>query len=157
MRRNASTANKILIASGVNLDLLGQREPQIYGTATLAEMERLLKDFFKTYKKKHKLDNLRLVFFQTNNEEKFLNEISRGYLGAVVNAGAWTHTSLAIADRLKGVNLPFVEVHVSDIKTRESFRRESFLEPIALASISGYGIRSYKVGLDKLLKHLLVL
>lgn len=154
MKRRISYTHKILIASGVNLDLLGRREPEIYGAETLADMERLLKDFLQEWKSKNQIDKLSLVFFQTNSEEKFLDEISKGYIGAVINAGAWTHTSLAIADRLRGVNLPFVEVHVSDVKKRERFRKNSFLKKSALVSISGHGIRGYKLGLDRLLKYL---
>jgi 3-dehydroquinate dehydratase II len=145
---------KILIANGVNLDLLGVREPHIYGSDTLDDMKKLLRLFIVKWKKKAVNPAIDLVFFQTNSEEKFLMEIGKGYAGAIINAGAWTHTSLAIADRLKGVGLPYVEVHVSNLKKRENFRQKSFLKDNAVAVVSGMGIKGYEVGLIKLLGRL---
>lgn len=145
---------KILIANGVNLDLLGTREPDIYGNDTLEDIKRLIRLFFSKWKKESSGPAIDLVFFQTNSEEKFLNEISKGYSGAIINAGAWSHTSLAIADRLKGVSLPYVEVHISDLKKRELFRRKSFLKANALAVVEGLGIKGYEVALRKILRHL---
>jgi 3-dehydroquinate dehydratase-2 len=145
---------KILIANGVNLDLLGVREPHIYGSDTLDDMKKLLRLFISKWKKNANNTAIDLVFFQTNSEEKFLMEIDKGYAGAIINAGAWTHTSLAIADRLKGVCLPYVEVHISNMKKRENFRQKSFLKDNAVAVVSGKGIKGYEVGLIKLLRHL---
>jgi 3-dehydroquinate dehydratase II len=145
---------KILIANGVNLDLLGSREPDIYGRATLIDMKRNVREFIKNWKGTQFSRSVQLVFFQTNSEERFLREISKNYAGAVINAGAWSHTSLAIADRLKGLSLPYVEVHVSNINKREAFRKKSFLKSGALASISGKGIKGYEIALEILLEHL---
>ena len=154
MNRRPKKRLKILIANGVNLDLLGVREPQIYGSDTLDDMKKLLRLFIVKWKKKAANPSIDLVFFQTNSEEKFLMEIGKGYAGAIINAGAWTHTSLAIADRLKGVGLPYVEVHVSNLKKRENFRQKSFLKDNAVAVVSGMGIKGYEVGLIKLLGRL---
>jgi 3-dehydroquinate dehydratase-2 len=145
---------KILIASGVNLDLLGMRQPEIYGHATLADMERLVT---KLWREEFDNSGFSLVFFQTNDEAIFLTELSKGYAGAVINAGAWTHTSLAIADRLVGLGLPFVEAHVSKLDSREAFRQHSYMRPFALAVIDGHGIQSYWLGLQALMSHLKVL
>ncbi len=154
MTRRAQKSVKILIASGVNLDLLGRRQPHIYGTKTLADMEDLLQGCLRKWTGDRNDLKIKLVFFQTNSEEMFLREIAKDYVGAVINAGAWTHTSLAIADRLLGVSLPYVEVHVSDVKKRESFRKNSFLQEHAIASVSGLGIKSYAKGLETLLGYL---
>jgi 3-dehydroquinate dehydratase-2 len=154
MTRRAHKILKILIASGVNLDLLGRRQPDIYGLDTLSDMEIIVKDALRVWVRDQIDLKIKLVFFQTNSEDVFLREISKDYAGAVINAGAWTHTSLAIADRLLGVSLPYVEVHVSDVKNRESFRKKSFLSEHAIASVSGLGIKSYARGLEALLNHL---
>ena len=154
MKRGQKNRLKILIASGVNLDLLGEREPSIYGRATLKDMERLVRSSFNDWKKKEGIESVTLIFFQTNSEEKFLLELDKGYAAAIINAGAWSHTSLAIADRLRGLSLPYVEVHVSDVKKRESFRRRSFLKDGALYHVSGLGIKGYEVALKKMLIHL---
>lgn len=154
MTRPHYNRQKILIANGVNLDLLGTREPLIYGLSTLDDMAKSLRKFFQQKKKQYGLGSVSLVFFQTNSEEKFLMEFDKGYLGAIVNAGAWSHTSLAIADRLKGLGIPYVEVHVSNLKKRESFRQKSFLKAGALAEVAGLGIKGYELALEKLLIHL---
>lgn len=142
---------KILIASGVNLDLLGRREPLIYGSDTLKDMERLVRTNLAAHQKSSKNMNYSLKFFQTNDEALFLAEISKDYAGAVINAGAWTHTSLALADRLAGVGLLFVEAHVSDLSKRESFRKDSYLAAHASGVVQGHGIESYWLALKKLL------
>lgn len=154
MTRPLKKTVKILIASGVNLDLLGRREPHVYGTKTLADMKRLVEAFVRAWSRGRRDPQVKLVFFQTNSEETFLREIAKDYAGAVINAGAWTHTSLAIADRLIGVRLPYVEVHVSDVNKRESFRKISYLSEHAIASVSGLGIKSYSKGLEALLHYL---
>jgi 3-dehydroquinate dehydratase-2 len=154
MTRGLEKKIKILIASGVNLDLLGCRQPQIYGTKTLADMELIVRRCLQDWLRRQTGVKVKLVFFQTNSEESFLREISRDYAGAVINAGAWTHTSLAIADRLLGLSLPYVEVHVSNVRKRESFRKKSYLSQHAITSVSGLGIGSYAKGLEALLNHL---
>lgn len=151
----SSKALKILIASGVNLDLLGVREPLVYGSATLLQMEKMVKsNFARDYKNNDGKKQFQLHFFQTNDEAKFLKELDRGYAGAVINAGAWTHTSLAIADRLIGLSLPYVEVHVSDLTAREPFRKFSYLAEGAISVIQGHGIESYWLGVDALVHFL---
>lgn len=144
---------KILIANGVNLDLLGTREPKIYGKATLAELEsdisgeaeRLSKYFDAT---------ISLSFFQSNSEAELLNRLSGNWDGIVLNAGAWTHTSLALADRLKAIAIPFVEVHISNLATRESFRHKSYSAVHANGVIYGLGSDSYSAGLFSIVKYL---
>ena len=145
---------KILVASGVNLDLLGRREPEIYGSDTLKDMESLLRKNWQDEVVSRNGSGYQLVFFQSNDEFRFLSELDKGYAGAVINAGAWTHTSLALADRLAGLSLPFVEAHVSDLSKREDFRQHSFLKPHAIDVIQGLGIQSYWVALQILVKYL---
>jgi len=145
---------KILIASGVNLDLLGTREPEIYGSETLTDMETLVKANVPYLKKAFSLANLELRFFQTNDEASLLSEISKRCAGIVLNPGAWTHTSLALADRLKALNLIYVEVHVSQLTTRESFRQHSYSAVGASGVVQGFGIYSYLLGLQGLLARL---
>ena len=154
MKKSNRQIQKILIASGVNLDLLGRREPSIYGSATLNDMKKLLESNFSQWQKKRSGRKYKLIFFQTNDEAKFLSKIGADFVGAVINAGAWTHTSLALADRLVGLQLPYVEAHVSKLADRESFRQHSYLAAHALKSIDGLGIRSYWVALELLLEHL---
>ena len=150
----ARSSRKILIASGVNLDLLGRREPSVYGVATLRDMEKMVKESYRKYLIEKRLQAYQLIFFQSNDEARFLRELDRGYAGAVINAGAWTHTSLALADRLVGVPLPFVEAHVSNLLTRESFRQHSFLAEHAICVVQGLGIQSYWVAFEALLEYL---
>lgn len=145
---------KILVASGVNLDLLGRREPEIYGSNTLKDMESLLRKNWQDEVVSRNGSGYQLVFFQSNDEFRFLSELDKGYAGAVINAGAWTHTSLALADRLAGLSLPFVEAHVSDLSKREDFRQRSFLKRHAIEVIQGLGIQSYWVALQILVKYL---
>jgi 3-dehydroquinate dehydratase-2 len=149
--KRSKKTRKILIASGVNLDLLGSREPRIYGTDTLKDMESLVKKNLAALQRSSKSGSYSLKFFQTNDEAKFLAEISKDYAGAVINAGAWTHTSLAIADRLVGLGLVFVEAHVSDTSKREPFREHSYLAGHAEAVVQGHGIESYWFALKELL------
>ena len=155
----SSTNRKILIASGVNLDLLGRREPSIYGESSLRDMEKLVKVNFASFqrqdsKQAHRGHKYKLCFFQSNDEAKFLKELDQDFAGAVINAGAWTHTSLALADRLVGLGLPFVEAHVSNLETREPFRQHSYLSKHAICVIQGHGIKSYWLGLEALLAFL---
>ena len=137
---------RILIASGVNLDLLGMREPHLYGSQTLADMEALLQSEFG--------EIAELNFFQTNAEAEYLAALSQGWDGAVINPGAWTHTSLALADRLAGLKLPFVEVHLSNTAAREAIRHHSYTAPLAAGVVQGFGINSYALGLSGLLCYL---
>ena len=144
---------KILVASGVNLDLLGKRQPEIYGSQSLSDVHdslsasvSSLEEFFQS--------KISLHFFQSNNEYELLTEISKEWDGAVINPGAWTHTSLALADRLAGLSLPFAEVHISNLSQRESVRKNSFTAPVAAGVVYGFGVESYHTGLFGLLSYL---
>jgi 3-dehydroquinate dehydratase-2 len=142
--RSKSRSLHILVANGVNLDLLGRREPEIYGHDNLKTLENLLrKNLRQATLEAVFTARVKLSFFQTNDEAQFLKEISKPYDGALINAGAWTHTSLAIADRLVGLGLPFVEVHISDTSRREDFRHHSFMAQHAIKVVSGQGIHGY--------------
>jgi 3-dehydroquinate dehydratase-2 len=134
---------KILVLNGPNLNMLGKREPAIYGTATLEEINGSLKQ-------KAGSMGLMLDFFQTNHEGELVERIQKldgDFDGAVLNAGAYTHTSLAIRDAILASSVPVVEVHLTDPASRESFRRRSYLSGAAKGSISGFGARSYELAL----------
>jgi 3-dehydroquinate dehydratase-2 len=145
-----TTKKRILIAHGVNLDLLGKREPEIYGSTTLATLEDELRKINPALAKAFGLDMADLTFFQSNHEGLFLEKISEGWDGAVINPGAWTHTSLALADRLAALKLPFAEVHLSNLAKREPFRQHSYAAPHAVGVCFGFGSASYIAGLSGL-------
>lgn len=141
---------RIAVFNGPNLNLLGIREPEIYGTTTLEEIEAHLEGIGREL-------GVTLLFSQFNEEGRMLEAIHncRGVVaGALVNAGAWTHTSLAIRDAMVGVQLPYVEVHLSNIFAREPERRHSYLAPGALAIVSGFGPDSYELALRGLVRAL---
>lgn len=136
---------KILILNGPNLNMLGLREPEIYGTQTLQDIEDLC------FEKAHLLD-LKIDFRQTNHEGQLVDWIqeARGvFHGVLINAAAYTHTSVAIHDALKLLQCPIIEVHLSDPKVREDFRHLSYIEPVASAVVSGLGAQSYSVAIEK--------
>ena len=145
---------QILIASGVNLDLLGRREPDVYGHETLEDMQKLLSAEWPALAKKFGFAKDKLVFFQTNSEAELLGKISEPWRGVVLNSGAWTHTSVALADRLAGLQTKFVEVHLSQLSQREAFRQHSYTAKHALGVVYGFGISSYLLGLEGLLTKL---
>ncbi|MEH1778636.1 MAG: type II 3-dehydroquinate dehydratase [Nostoc sp.] len=142
----------ILALHGPNLNLLGQREPGIYGSLTLAEINRLLEE--EAFKLQAK------VFSVQSNHEGILVDAIHGALGEhqgiLINAGAYTHTSVALRDAIAAVNLPTVEVHLSNIYRREDFRHHSYIAPVAIGQISGFGVQSYLLGLQALVNHLRV-
>jgi 3-dehydroquinate dehydratase II len=142
----------ILALHGPNLNLLGQREPGIYGSLTLAEINRLLEE--QAFKLQAK------VFPVQSNHEGILVDTIHGalgqYQGILINAGAYTHTSVALRDAIAAVNLPTVEVHLSNIYRREDFRHHSYIAPVAIGQISGFGVQSYLLGLQALVNHLRV-
>ena len=140
----------ILIANGVNLDLLGNRQPEIYGTTGLSELEASLRKIAASFSQQF-CRQIRLEFFQSNSEGLFLEEISKSWDGIVLNPGAWTHTSLALADRLQGCAASYVEVHISNLAAREEYRQRSYTAPYALGSVTGFGLDSYHIGLYSLL------
>lgn len=140
----------VLVLHGPNLNLLGRREPGIYGSVTLDEINYLLEQ------EGQKLDCK--TFALQSNHEGILVDVIHDALGKrqgiLINAGAYTHTSVAIRDALAAVALPTVEVHLSNIYQRESFRHHSFIAPIAVGQISGFGAESYRLGLQALVHHL---
>lgn len=141
---------RVLIVHGPNLNLLGEREPEVYGTLTLAQLEARLRRFARER-------GVRLRTFQSNHEGElidFLQAQRRWAQGIVINPGALTHTSYALRDCLSAIGLPAVEVHLSNLLRREPFRRRSVIRPVCLAQVHGLGWRSYLVGLERLLDHL---
>ena len=142
----------ILLINGPNLNLLGTRETEIYGNKTLNDIE---KDLTKVAQEK----DINLECFQSNHEgvivDKIHNSVNR-IQGILINAGAFTHTSISIRDALIGSKIPFVELHISNIFSREDFRKESFLTDKAIGIISGFGISSYFLALDGIMKYLSV-
>lgn len=138
----------ILILNGPNLNMLGQREPEIYGRDTLSDIEQLCHETAQL----HSFD---IDFRQSNHEGELVTWIqeARGRVQAVIiNAAAYTHTSVAIHDALKLLDCPIVEVHLSDPKTREIFRHHSYIEPLAFAHFAGHGAKGYKMAIETIAK-----
>ncbi|MDF5726983.1 MAG: type II 3-dehydroquinate dehydratase [Rhizonema sp. PD38] len=143
-------STSILVLHGPNLNLLGQREPGIYGSLKLVDINRLLKEEAPRLQ-------LEIFLMQSNHEGVLVDAIHEAlgkYQGILINPGAYTHTSVAIRDALAAVNLPTVEVHLSNIYRREDFRHHSYIAPVAIGQISGFGERSYLLGLQALVYHL---
>ena len=140
----------ILLINGPNLNLLGNREPEIYGNQTLYQIEKELIQIAK--QKRFKLE-----CYQSNHEGKIVDKIqaSIGDInGILINAGGLTHTSVALRDALVGSNIPFIELHISNIFNREGFRKESFLTDKAIGIISGFGTYSYFLSLEAIINYL---
>lgn len=136
---------KILVINGPNLNMLGKREPEIYGATTLKDIENELLQTAEI--------GVELEFFQSNCEGEIVEKIQQAlgaFDGILINPAAYTHTSVAIADAISAVNLPAVEVHISNINAREEFRKHSFIAPKCIGQICGFGINSYKMGLGAL-------
>lgn len=134
---------KILVLNGPNLNLLGTREPDKYGTQTLADIENFIKNEASKI-------NVEIDFYQSNIEGELVNKIqeAKGFFdGIILNPAAYTHTSVAIRDALLAVNIPTVEIHLSNIHTREDFRKVSLTAPACIGQITGFGANSYKLGL----------
>ncbi len=137
---------KILILNGPNLNLLGKREPEIYGHETF-------EDYFEHLKVK--FPNVDLEYFQSNHEGALIDkihEVGFSYDGIIFNAGGYTHTSIALADAVKGVTTPVTEVHISDISKREAFRQHSYLTPVCVAHFIGHGLDGYKMAIERIIK-----
>lgn len=135
---------KILVLHGVNLNMFGRRDPAVYGKTTLEEINARLEELANEL-------GVKLDFFQTNSEGALIDRIhaslDENYDAVLINAGAWTHYSHAIADALAILTVPVIEVHMSHIHARESFRHESVLSPVVAAAISGFGCDSYLLAL----------
>ncbi|HAH22621.1 MAG TPA: type II 3-dehydroquinate dehydratase [Prolixibacteraceae bacterium] len=137
---------KMLLINGPNLNLLGIREQSIYGNTSF-------ESYFKTLQQKY--SNIDMVYYQSNIEGELINKLHEtgfSYDGIIINAGAYTHTSIAIRDAISGIKTPVVEVHISNILTRELFRHESLIGPVCVGSIMGFGLDSYRLGIEALIE-----
>lgn len=140
----------ILVLHGPNLNLLGQREPNVYGSTTLVDINNLLEA--EAQKLEAKVDVL-----QSNHEGVLVDAIhaaNQKHQGIVINAGAYTHTSVALRDAIAAVKIPTVEVHLSNIYQRETFRHHSYIAAVVVGQISGFGADSYRLGLQALIHYL---
>lgn len=141
---------KILVLNGPNLNLLGLREPEVYGAETLEEINSALQGAAQKL-------GVSLTFFQSNSEGELVDAIQGGagvYDGIIINPAAYTHTSIALRDAIAAVGIPAVEVHLSNVYRREEFRHKSFIAPVALGQIAGFGSAGYKLALVGLVGHL---
>lgn len=142
---------KILVLNGPNLNLLGTREPEKYGTQTLADIENFVKEEASKI-------GAEISFYQSNIEGELVDKIqqAKGFFdGIIINPAAYTHTSVAIRDAFLAVCIPAVEIHLSNIHTREEFRKNSFIAPACIGQITGFGANSYKLGLIAITDYLL--
>ena len=140
---------KILVINGPNLNMLGIREPDIYGRKTYDDLLSYIKE------EAEKL-GVAVEFYQSNHEGDLVDKIQSAYGntdGIVINPAAYTHTSIAIPDALKAVGIPTVEVHISDISSREAFRRVSYVSPVALKTIAGKGFKGYIIAMHELISN----
>ncbi|MDF2556384.1 MAG: 3-dehydroquinate dehydratase [Bacillales bacterium] len=136
--------NKVLIVNGPNLNFLGKREPEVYGSTTLAELEESLKKFGIQC-------NFEIECFQSNVEGEIINRIYKahedGVIGIILNPGGYTHTSVAIHDCIAGIPIPVIEVHISNIHAREEFRHKSIISAVTAGQIIGFGVYGYELAL----------
>ncbi len=136
---------KIAIINGPNLNLLGKREPEVYGTQTFEDYFQILKEKFSA---------VEFVYYQSNIEGELIDKIQEfgfSYDGIILNAGAYTHTSIGIGDAIKAITTPVVEVHISNTFSRESFRHQSYISPNAKGVILGFGMKSYDLAIQSFL------
>ena len=141
---------KILVLNGPNLNLLGTREPEVYGTLTLEKINEELLKYAKEL-------GAEIEFFQSNVEGEIVNAIQaarQNCAGIVINPAAYTHTSVAIRDAISAVALPAVEIHISNVYAREEFRKHSLIAPVCVGQIAGFGLDSYKLAMLALVKFL---
>lgn len=144
-------AKKILILNGPNLNLLGKREPHIYGTQTFNDFFEQLRLTFEP--------KILLEYYQSNHEGALIDKIHEvgfdaNYMGIVINAGAYTHTSIALADAISAIQIPVIEVHISNIHARETFRHHSHISSKAVGVIVGLGLKGYEFGVEFLLNRI---
>jgi 3-dehydroquinate dehydratase II len=140
----------ILVLHGPNLNLLGKREPEVYGVVTLEKINQLLQE-------EARLLQVEVESYQSNHEGALVDAIQAAldrHQGILINPGAYTHTSVAVRDAIAAVALPTVEVHLSNIYRREPFRHHSYIAPVAVGQVSGFGAESYRLGLNALVHHL---
>jgi len=138
---------KLLIINGPNLNLLGMREPEIYGSQTLSDLETLVRNYCDE-------NGIEVDFFQSNHEGAIVDRIQAAYHiydGLIINPAAYTHTSIAIPDAIKAIGIPTVEVHLSDITKREVYRQHSFTSEVCIATIAGKHFQGYLEAVDMLL------
>lgn len=136
---------KIIIINGPNLNLLGKREPEIYGSKSF-------EDYFRELQLK--FDNIELFYYQSNVEGELINklhEVGFTYDGIILNAAAYTHTSVGLGDAIKGIETPVIEVHISNIHAREKFRQHSFISPNANGVLFGFGLKGYDLAIQSFL------
>ena len=141
---------KIIILNGPNLNLLGEREKEKYGTITLKDIENSCKEFAKK-------NNIDLTTFQSNIEGELVNKIQgarKEYKGLIINAGGYTHTSVAIHDALKVLEMPIIELHITNIYNREEFRHKSVISKVATSVLCGFGTDGYIMALQAVKKYL---
>jgi 3-dehydroquinate dehydratase-2 len=141
---------QILLLNGPNLNMLGKREPDVYGSITLADIERTLSTTAQA-------KGVQLVCEQSNSEHVLIEKIQASAAdvnGIIINPAAFTHTSVALRDALLSVNIPFIEVHLSNVHKREAFRHHSYFSDIAIGTIVGLGANGYEYALDALIKQL---
>ncbi|NGP43593.1 type II 3-dehydroquinate dehydratase [Bacillaceae bacterium SIJ1] len=138
--------NTILVLNGPNLNLLGEREPGVYGSETLAQLEQKLTELLNE-------KDVTLTFRQSNSEGVLIDTLHefRHCQGIVLNAGAYTHYSIAIRDAIQAIQSPVVEVHMSNVHAREAFRHTSVIAPVCVGQIAGFGMASYELGLQAIL------
>jgi len=142
--------NAILILNGPNLNLLGTRQPEVYGTTTLTDIEAACQE------KATRL-GITLGFEQSNHEGALVDAIHAAkdtFDGVILNAGAYTHTSIALHDAISSTMLPMIELHLSNIHARETFRHKSYLSPVAVGLICGFGAYGYQLAMDAMMAHL---
>ena len=141
---------KITILNGPNLNLLGLREPEIYGKVTLADIDSKIEELARE-------EQITVTTLQSNHEGVLVDEIQKAKdwaNGIVINPGGYTHTSVAIRDAVAAVGIPTIEVHLSNVHAREEFRHHSYIAPVALGQICGFGAQSYQLALRAMIAHL---